>query len=183
MADTARLLLMYAVFPLWVLAGLLDWACHRRTRIEHTAGLPENLLHWLLYGQIGVGLLAVAFLEINGAVLLIVAAVFVVHELTVYLELRYAAPQRPVRPFEQMVHSFMEILPLVSLALLAVMAGEQWRELALVRKREPWPAAYLAGGLAASLLLNVLPLAEEGWRCLRAGAGLRRRTPATPAPR
>jgi len=31
----------------------------------------------------------------------------------------------------------------------------------------PWPPGYLVGVALAALLLNVLPLAEETWRCLR----------------
>ena len=85
MQEPASLLLMYAVLPLWVAAGLADWFCHRATDIAHTSGLKENLLHLVMFGEIGVGMLAVAFLEIDGAVLLIVLAVFALHELTVRL--------------------------------------------------------------------------------------------------
>jgi hypothetical protein len=178
MAEPARLLLMYAVFPLWVACGLADWACHRRTQIATTSGLKENLLHLLMFAQVGVGMLAVAFLEVNAAVLLIVAAVFVMHELTVYWDLHYTTPLRRVGPFEQMVHSFLELLPLVSLALLAVMAwGPAMADFALRAKREPLPPAYLASGFAAAVLLNALPLAQEFFSCLRA------RTLPTPGPR
>lgn len=177
MAETARLILMYGVFPVWVAVGFFDWACHRRTRIETTGGLPENLFHWLLFAEIGVGLLAVAFLEINGAVLLIVAAVFLVHEFTVWVELRYAAPRRKIQPIEQMVHSFMELLPLVSLALLLPIAGAQAADVSLRLKAQPWSAAYLLGALGLSLVFNVLPLAQEMRACVRA------RTLPSPAPR
>jgi hypothetical protein len=176
-ADTAQLILMYLVFPVWVAAGFFDWACHRRTAIATTAGLPENLFHWLLFAEIGLGLLAVAFVEINGAVLLIVAAVFLVHEFTVWVELRYAAPRRNIQPIEQMVHSFMELLPLVSLALLLPIAGPLATDFSLRLKTQPWSAAYLLGALALSLVFNVLPLAQETLACLKA------RTLPSPAPR
>lgn len=173
--DVARWLLMYAVFPLWVAAGLADWACHRRTRIEHTSGLPENIFHWGLLGQMGLAAIAVAVLEVNAAVLLLVFAAFLAHELTTYVELRYSVPLRPVGPLEQMIHSFMELLPLVALALLATLAWEQVLalfgtgepDLSLRPKEQPWPRAYLLSALAASLALNVLPLAEESLRCWR----------------
>jgi len=111
MAPAAALLLIVVVFPLWIAAGLADWACHRATRIESTSGLTENLLHWVLLAQAGVAVLAMALLHINAAVLLIVLAAFMLHELTVWLELRYTVPRREVRPIEQMVHSFEELLP------------------------------------------------------------------------
>jgi hypothetical protein len=173
--DAARLLLMYGVVPAWIVAGLVDWWCHRRTGIERTSGLPENLFHWLLFGQAGIALVAVGLLEVNAAVLLLVLAAFLAHEATTFVELRYTVPRRDVRPFEQMVHSFMEILPLMVLALSAVMAWGQVLALfatgapdfSFRPKAEPWPAGYLLSVAGAVLALNVLPLAEEGLRCLR----------------
>jgi hypothetical protein len=189
--DGARLLLMSGVVPLWILAGLADWWCHRRTAIETTSGLRENLFHWLLFAQAGVALGAVAVLEINAALLLLVSAAFLAHEVTTFIELRYTVPRRDVRPLEQMVHSFMEILPLLLLALLAVMGWDQLRALfdggggdfALRATRSPWPPAYLLAVTGAVLLCNVLPLAEEALRCWRArGVPPRPRTPPPPAP-
>jgi hypothetical protein len=178
MADAALQVLMYWVFPLWVAAGFADWLCHRRTGIERTSGLKENLMHLLMLAEIGVAMLAVAVLEINAAVLLLVAAAFAVHELTVYWDLHYTTPLRRVGPFEQMVHSFLELLPLLSLALLAVAAWDQAQALAglgrqaadfsLRHKTQPWPQAYLAGAFAVAALFNGLPMLEETWRCWRA---------------
>ncbi|MDB5750788.1 MAG: putative rane protein [Ramlibacter sp.] len=174
--EAARVLLMYAVFPLWVAAGLADWACHRRTRIAQTSGLAENAFHWGLFGQMGLAVLAVGLLQVNAAILLLVAAAFLAHELTTYVELRYTVPLRHVGPFEQMVHSFMELLPLLVLALLAVPAWDQVLALvgagggpdfSLRLKQEPWPRGYLLAALAAAVAFNVLPLAEETVRCWR----------------
>lgn len=178
MAEAARNILMLLVFPLWVAAGLIDWACHRRTAIERTSGLKENLLHLLMMAEVGVGMVAVALLEIDAAVLLIGLVVFVVHELTVYWDLHYTNPLRYIGPFEQMVHSFLEMLPLLSLALLAAVQWDQARALfglgpatadfSLRPKAEPLPPAFLAWGLATAVLFNAVPLLEETWRCWRA---------------
>ena len=188
--DGARLLLMGGVMPLWILAGLADWWCHRRTAIERTSGLRENLFHWLLFAEAGVALGAVAVLEVNAALLLLVAVAFLVHELTTFVELRYTVPRREVAPLEQMIHSFMEILPLGLLGLLAVMGWGQLTlteggrsDFALRMTREPWPPAYLLAVAGAVLLFNVLPLAEEALRCWRArGLPPRPGTPPPPAP-
>lgn len=174
-AQGAQLLLMAVVFPLWVATGLADWACHRRTRIEHTSGLAENLFHWLLLAEVGLALVAVALLEVNAAVLLLLFASFLAHEATTYVELHYAVPRRFIGPFEQMVHSFMELLPLAAIALLAVMQWDQVLALFAIGepdfdlrpKAQPWPPAYLWAALAASVLFNVLPMAEETVRCWR----------------
>jgi hypothetical protein len=189
MDEGARLLLMGGVIPLWIAAGLADWWCHRRTRIESTSGLPENLFHWLLAAEGGIAILAAALLEIDAATLLVVFAMFLAHEATTYLELAYTVPRRDVRPLEQMIHSFMELLPLVILALLAAMNWEQVRALlgagtpdfGLRTKEQPWPAGYLVAAAAAVFLFNLLPMAEETLRCLRERR-LRSRTPAPPAP-
>jgi hypothetical protein len=176
MENAAELLLMFVVIPVWIAAGLLDWWCHRRTAIERTSGWPENAFHWLLFAEAGVAVLAVGLLEIDAAVLLLVCTAFLAHEVTTFIELRYVVPLRRVGPLEQMVHSFMEILPLAMLALLAVMQWDQVQALtgagvadfSLRAKEHPWPAGYLLGVAAAVLLFNILPLAEEGVRCWRA---------------
>lgn len=182
MQEPVRFILMYLAFPLWVAVGFADWACHRHTHIERTSGLKENLLHVLMAAEMGIAIAAVAFLEINAVVLLGVLAVFAVHELTVYWDLRYSTPRRHVGPFEQMVHSFMEILPLLALAVLAVLAWPQAQALfgfgpeaadwSLRAKREPLPAPYVVGALALMLAFNTVPLFQETWACWRArGAG------------
>jgi hypothetical protein len=173
--QAAQLLLMYVVVPLWIAAGLADWLCHRRTRIESTSGLVENIFHWVLLAEGGVALVATALLQPNAAVLLLVFGAFLAHELTTYVELRYTARRREIRPIEQMVHSFMELLPLVLLALLAVMAWDQVLALfdgadpdfSVEPADRPWPPGYLLAAGVAVLLANVLPLAEESLRCLR----------------
>jgi hypothetical protein len=187
--ETAEMILMVAVIPLWLASGLADWWCHRRTRIERTSGLPENVFHWLLLAEGGLALLAVALLEVNAAVMLLVLAAFLAHEASTYLELRYTVPLREVGPFEQMVHSYMEILPLAILALLAMVRWDQVEaligggplDLSLRSKLDPWPPEYLFALGMGALVLNLMPLAEESVRCVR-DRGLRLRTPARPAP-
>jgi hypothetical protein len=192
MQEPVRFILMYLVFPLWVAAGFADWACHRRTGIALTSGLKENLLHLVMFAEIGVGILAAALLEINAAVLVFLLAVFLVHELTVYWDLRYSTLLRDVGPFEQMVHSVLEMLPLVSLALLAAAAwpqalavagmGDEPPDWSLRLKQDPLPAAYLEGALVLVLLFNALPLLQETWSCAWARRAARKKRPRRPRP-
>ena len=181
MGGPAGWLLIHAVFPLWFAAGLADWACHRATRIAATSGLRENLLHWVMFAELGVGSLAVALLEINAGVLLLVLAVFLVHEATVWIDLRFTQPRRLILPIEQMVHSLQEILPLAALLLLAVLAWDQTlaivgagaaqADFTLRWKDVPLPLPLLLGGAIAVALVNVLPLAQETAACLRTRRG------------
>ena len=46
--DEATLVLnvmLYVLLPLWGIAGMLDWWCHRNTEIEKTSGLHEAYIH------------------------------------------------------------------------------------------------------------------------------------------
>ena len=201
MQEPVRLFLMFVVFPLWVAAGFADWTCHRRTAIALTSGLKENLLHWLMFFELGVAVVAVALLEINAAVLLIVLAAFLLHQLTVYLDLHYSTLLRDVGPFEQMVHSFMELLPLLALALLALLAWPQAQALvgfgdmpldwALRLKQDPLPREYLLAAGVLVAVFTVLPLLQETWSCawarpparVRARDTATARTPENPGPR
>ncbi|GAB2604018.1 hypothetical protein GCM10027034_41370 [Ramlibacter solisilvae] len=192
MQAAAGFILMNLVLPLWIAAGLADWHCHRRTGIAVTSGLGENLLHWLMLAEIGAAMAVVACFELNAAVLGVVAGVFLVHEATVYWDLRYSTIRRDVGPWEQMVHSFLELLPLLSLALLALLAwpqalamvrlGDEMADWVLRPRAQLLPQPYLAVALAAIVVFNVLPLMQETRSCLRARPPRRRKKPVTPAP-
>ncbi len=103
------------------------------------------------------------------------------------MDLHYSTPRRKVGPFEQMVHSFMEILPLASIALVAVLAwgqalalaglGAESADWSLRPNERPLPVSWLVTGFLAALVFNAVPLAQETWSCVRA------RIPASPAPR
>lgn len=175
MADVLRYSLMYGALPLWSLAGLADWWCHRQTGIERTTGLRESAYHWFLFAQMAVAGLAALLLEITGGVLVLIALLFCLHETTTWFELRFVHPIRDITPTEQMVHSFMELIPLGGLVMLGALHADQLISLLspaptdwdLRLKAEPLPATYLALALGGICLLNLLPLMEEALRCWR----------------
>lgn len=51
--QIAEMLLLYFIIPLWFLAGIADWLCHRATDIEHNAGIKESIIHLLMYAETG----------------------------------------------------------------------------------------------------------------------------------
>ncbi|MGK6311173.1 diguanylate cyclase [Variovorax sp. DT-64] len=173
----AHLLLMFGVLPLWLAAGALDWALHRNSSIETTSGTRESVLHLLMLAELGLPVLAVLWLEVDAAVLALCAAGFVLHELTVYTDLKWSVARRNISPLEQMVHSAQEMLPLVGLALLAVAHWDEVLALvgvgtspaayALKPKAVPLPAPYVAAAMAGSAVVALLYV-EELIRCLRA---------------
>jgi len=190
-----REVILYSLIPTWVAAGVTDWWCHRRTRIEENAGLPESLLHVAMLAQAGLPATLALFLEVDPPLLALTYLATATHTATAYLDVAYANPRRTVPPTEQHAHAFLEVLPMAGAALLTVLHPGQARELFLgprVRwglrpKKEPLGGGYVAGLLATLAVGLGLPYAGEVLRCTR--AALRRRSaaaasrvPAPPAP-
>ncbi|ANN69747.1 diguanylate cyclase [Bordetella bronchialis] len=176
--DAALRILMYFIMPLWIAAGTADYLCHRRTDIAHTAGPKESVLHLLMFAEIGVPLVACLFLEINALVFLLMILAFIAHEATALWDVSYATSRRHVGPFEQHVHSFLELLPLAAGILVAVLHWPQFLALFglgseparwdLRLKETPLPTGYIVFVLLASALLEALPYLEELLRGIKA---------------
>jgi hypothetical protein len=166
-----------AVFPVWLLAGFADYVCHARTDIAHTSGVHESALHLLQTAEIGVPMLAFLFLEADATVLLLMLAGVLLHTLSSWRDLRYASARREIPPSEQYVHSFLNVLPWIALAIVAVLhwpvvAGlldpsieSRWT----LQRREPaFDGAIVAAILVASALLAIVPGLVEFVRTLAA---------------
>jgi hypothetical protein len=138
-----------------------DWWCHRRSDIAHTAGVTESLYHWLMFGLMGVAVLAVLLLQTNAALLSLGLALWALHHVVVYAELRYVHGRREIGPAEQMVHSFLEVLPLTGLALLAVIAAGDPQDWSFRRRSPALPAGFIYTVLGAVAVVNGLPLVQE----------------------
>jgi len=163
--------LLYGFIPMWTAAGVLDWMCHKRTDIEHTSGTKEALLHILMNAEAGLPLTLGLLCEINAGVLLAMFAGFALHEATVWWDIDYAEHHREAKPYEQHVHSFLEVMPLMGLSMAACLHPEQFSkkaDFALRLKREFEPPAYWLAVVAMVAGGVVLPYANELWRCLRA---------------
>ena len=173
--------LMFIVVPVWLLAGLADYFCHRASHIEHTSGVAETLLHLLQFTLVGLPLLAALFLEINAAVLLIMAVGLVLHQAAAVWDVRYANATRRVGPAEQHVHGVLEMAPAIATAIVAIL---NWPDLlallgigqpsfGLELKHTPLPRWYLAAVLLGVLICGVLPYGEELLRTVRASRAAR----------
>ncbi len=167
--------LTYLVVPVWLLAGLADYFCHRASHIERTSGVAESLLHLLQFGEVGVPLLAALFLEINAAVLLIMLVGLVLHQATAMWDVRYANATRRVTPIEQHVHGVLEMAPAVATAVVAILHWPQFvallgigdADFALQLKHSPLPGWYLGAVMLGVTLCGALPYGEELLRTLR----------------
>jgi hypothetical protein len=163
-------LLGWVVFPLWLASGLADYLCHWRTDLARTSGPHESWLHALQTAEIAVPALALLFLEVSAATLLLMVAGAVAHSFTAWRDVRYASRLRRIPPFEQFVHAFLIVLPLVALALIVVLhwpvatamfdvaGAADWS----LRLREPpFAPATIAAVLGASFLFGLVPGAWE----------------------
>jgi hypothetical protein len=174
-AHGAAVLLMFVVLPVWIAAGLADYFCHRATRIEETSGVPESLLHLLQFSLVGLPVTSALFLYPNAGFFLFAMVCIVVHHAAAAADLVYADGLRRIAPREQMVHSFLEIVPITAFLLLATLHWPQFLSLLglgpesarFVPEVRLLPTGYILAVLGAALVFNLLPYAEELRRCLR----------------
>jgi hypothetical protein len=169
-------ILFFVVLPLWVTAGLADYLCHRAGAIEAHNGVRENLLHWLMMAELGVPLALALFFRVNALLLGVMALALVAHEITTHADLRLASRTRIVTPFEQMVHSFLEMMPFAAFLLVAILrwpqaqallgAGSEPADFSLIF--QPLPAKAIIAVLGGMALLNGLPYLDETRRGLKA---------------
>jgi len=176
LSEPTILILLYFILPIWLAAGFADWLCHRASRIEVTSGIKESLIHLLMFAQVAIPLLGAMFLEINAMVIAIMIVAFMLHEATAMWDVSYATATRRVSPSEQLVHSFLEVIPLMAigsvislhwgqfLALFGCGAGRA--SFVFAWKAQSLPIWYIAPIMTIILAFEFLPYIEEFVRCL-----------------
>jgi hypothetical protein len=176
--QTARRYITYAIIPAWTISGFLDWLWHKQTKIETTSGTEESITHLLMMTEAGLPIMLALFLEINAGVIAMILGGWLLHQATVYWDLAYTAPRRPIYVREQMTHLFMQTVPFDILAMLACLhpgqfkalfgAGEEPARFELKFRRpgmSPLHALTVIGAVGA---FSWLPHVEELWRCWQA---------------
>jgi hypothetical protein len=145
--------------------------------------LRESVAQSLMMVEAGPLPLAALFLEINAVALAVRGSCFILHELTVAWDLRFAAVRRPTPPWEQRAHSCLEILPFAVFwsaaclhwpqTLAPVGQGNEPASFSVQLRRPMMPATHAEGILCAFAGLAGAPHTEELWCCWRASrAGL-----------
>jgi hypothetical protein len=176
-AAASRRFLNFVLLPGWLAWGFADYVCHRRSDIEHTSGTHESLTHVLMISTTGAGIMSAMLFEVNGLVLMIMAASTLLHEAVVLWDVGYAAKTRPPSATEQHVHSFLEVLPFTGLAVSVCLnsrdavalfdPAKRPAQLRLKRKRAPFAPVYNLVIIALVTVTLVVPYAEEFVRCWR----------------
>ena len=175
-AEVTRNFLMGFVLPLWLAAGVADWACHRATHIETTTGTKELLMHLLMLTEAAIPVLAGLFLEITSPVIALMIASLLLHDMTALWDVSYAVTLREVTPIEQHVHSFLEMVPLMAVAFVCVLhwpqvlalfgIGREKADRSLRLKSRPLPWRYVTTMLGTMAALEWAPYLEELTRTL-----------------
>lgn len=164
MSDLSSLLvlLLALLLPLWLLAGLGDWLCHRRTLIERTAGSSESALHLVLYLLIAVPIALGLFLEVGASLLVFMVLCVAAHSAVSLWDTSYAQPRRFISPIEQLMHSHLEMLPVFALALVLVLHWDAVMdpEWSISSRKQPLPGAWSTAVLVA-LVPGLLMILEE----------------------
>jgi hypothetical protein len=116
-----RTLLAGIIYPVWLIAGALDWWCHRRSRIETTSGATESWLHVAQFLSLAAFLLLATTLPFNAISAAFVIATVLAHAALSYSDVNYTLSRRHISALEQHVHGFLDVLPWVACALWIVM--------------------------------------------------------------
>ena len=167
MRNALAALLIWGIYPAWLLAGAGDYLCHRKTDIERTSGVTESWLHLAQFGCLAVAFACAVLLQISAAVFVVLVALVVAHSFLSYVDVRYTDGRRRILPIEQSIHGFMDVLPLVAVAVLGV---QHWQQ---IRVGSTAFAPQAAVDMERVLLLSSfavlagLPIVEELLRGLR----------------
>src|SRR4051812_34914204 len=121
-ADIIRSMLMYFLLPLWLCAGFADWLCHRASHIATTSGPKESLIHLAMLAEMGVAVTLAMTFQINALIILLMLICWAMHEATAVWDVFFAIEHRVITPIEQWVHSYLGVLPLLSLVLVVALS-------------------------------------------------------------
>jgi hypothetical protein len=191
-AETTRNFVLYFAMPLWMVMGFADYLCHRATRIERTSGLKESLLHALMLVEMGIPVVLCLYFEVTALILVLMIALFFIHEATALTDIAYAQGKRTIWLIETHIHSYLGVLPFMMGSFVICLNWDHFLSLWGLGSERPvyefrwktpqFPVMYhvVMNGLLLALL--VIPYADEAWRCYRARQLPRLPLAVTPAP-
>lgn len=162
--------LAWALYPAWLLAGAADYIAHRRSDIAHTSGTAESWLHVAQLICIAAAFVPAVLFEITAGIWIWMLAAVLLHSALAYVDVNYTDGRRYISPFEEHVHGFLDVIPLVAVGLLGVI---NWPQISAGE----FEAAVKAAGddgignrvlLLSFAILAGVPVVEELIRALRA---------------
>lgn len=169
-SRTIYQLIAYGFYPAWLIAGALDYWCHRRSAIERTSGCVESLYHVAQLATIAIIVFGIAFFAGSMTMFAVVGAAGVLHTALSYLDVRFTERRRYISPLEQHVHAVLDVIPLVSIALWVVLEWSVANDWGVHLRSPMLETAEIVAILASVLILAAAPVFEELWRTIRAAA-------------
>lgn len=169
--ETVLVRITYAAYLVWLLAGLLDFVCHRRSNLPLTSGLRESGFHLVQVALMGSGAVLWLALEPGWHVFWVCAVLTFTHAVVGYLDTKSAYGLRPITPAEQHLHSVLDIAPWIALALMAwLIASDDWLPaVGFGMRSEPLLLKVWLAILAPAAMLVGVPVLAEALACRRAG--------------
>ena len=174
--DLVLLLILYVMLPLWGLSGFVDWLCHRATKIQHTSGYKESLLHMCMGIQVGIPIVLSMIFQMNVLVMLLCFLAWASHEVVAHYDVHYTAPRREISIWEVHAHNYLATVPFYMVALVVVRNFDVFLDLItlnwgggiqLLWRTEPvGGSGYLGGYLIFMSIFCYFPYIEEFLRCL-----------------
>ena len=161
--DLLIAFLVWVIYPIWLIAGLLDYLLHRRTHIERTSGPTESRLHLAQFASLGVPLLLVTFLTVTPLVIAIVIGAIVLHTSLSIADVSYTDGRRYISPLEQHAHAFMSVLPVIATGIVAIL---NWNDVVctgwVIKPKNEAIPVFNTGLLVGSyFVLAGIPIVEE----------------------
>ena len=168
--------MLYVLLPLWGIAGMLDWWCHRKTNIEATSGLHEASIHCVMGIQIGLPVILSLLFEVNVLILILCFLVLITHELVAHYDVHFATGKREISIWEVHAHNYLATLPLFLVLMIIVRKWDVFMKLvtfdfagefAFEWRKEPLGATgnYAAIYMTIMTVFVVFPYMQEWWRC------------------
>ena len=157
--------LIWVLYPLWLLAGGIDYFCHRQTDIEHTSGATESRLHLAEFASVAIIVMCAVLLQITLAVAIFMFAAACIHTILSFIDVSYTLGRRHITTLEQHVHGVLNVVPFIAVALLVLL---HWNELssgaALRWKDSPLSLQLQVALLGGFLVIAGTPVIEELFR-------------------
>jgi hypothetical protein len=167
--------LAWVLYPLWLLSGVTDYLCHRRTDISHTSGIRESWFHVAQFLTVALLFLCAVLLQVTLAVAILMVALVLAHSVLSFVDVSYTLGRRHISATEQHAHGFLDVIPLVAVGLLAVLNWEAMQarapgieQSAIRMKDQPLAAVHIAMLLGSFGVLAGGSVVEEWLRTHRA---------------
>jgi hypothetical protein len=157
---------IWVLYPTWLLAGAGDYFAHRQTEIARTSGATESWMHLAQLACIAAAFCSAVLFEISLVIWTWMLVAVLLHSYLAYIDVSYTEGRRFISPFEQHVHGYLDVIPLVAVALLGIV---YWPQIAAGGPQVDMRDSAAQGVLLWSFgILAGVPVVEELIRTLRA---------------